>query len=107
MYQRIFTGLMKGGRTRHNSSNFPSIVMLGSRIPWLSRRFGQELGIAVAEAATPTLEDLREVPEPAWLWDGARARIVWANAAGISYFGGKSLFDLIDRPFDFLEPGVE
>ena len=56
---------------------------------------------------TPTLEDLREAAEPAWLWDGSRARIVWANAAGIGFFGGASLFDLIDRPFDFTEPGVE
>ena len=61
----------------------------------------------MTEALTPTLEDLREVPEAAWLWDGARARIVWANRAGIAYFGGQSLFDLIDRPFDFAEPGVE
>ena len=61
----------------------------------------------MADAATPTLEDLRDVPEAAWLWDGAQARIVWANAAGIAYFGGASLFDLIDRPFDFQEPGVE
>jgi PAS domain S-box-containing protein len=61
----------------------------------------------VADVTTPTLEDLREVPEAAWLWDGARARIVWANRQGIAYFGGASLFDLIDRPFDFLEPGVE
>ena len=55
----------------------------------------------------PTLEDLRNVPEAAWLWDGARGRIVWANAAGVAYFGGTSLFDLIDRPFDYSEPGVE
>ena len=61
----------------------------------------------MAETVTPTLEELRDVPEAAWLWDGARARIVWANTQGISYFGGVSLFDLIDRPFDFLEPGVE
>ncbi|MCB1380090.1 MAG: PAS domain S-box protein [Alphaproteobacteria bacterium] len=61
----------------------------------------------MAEALTPTLEDLRDVPEAAWLWDGARARIVWANRAGVAYFGGDSLFDLIDRPFDFSEPGVE
>jgi len=61
----------------------------------------------VTEVSTPTLEDLRDVPEAAWLWDGARARIVWANTEGIAYFGGASLFDLIDRPFDFLEPGVE
>lgn len=54
----------------------------------------------------PTLEDLRDVPEPAWLWDGARARLVWANAAGIAWFGGQSLFDLIDRPFDLQEGGV-
>ncbi len=61
----------------------------------------------MANTVTPTLEDLRDVPEAAWLWDGARARIVWANGPGIAYFGGQSLFDLIDRPFDFLEPGVE
>ncbi|MBC8036689.1 MAG: PAS domain-containing protein, partial [Rhizobiales bacterium] len=58
-------------------------------------------------ALSPTLEDLREIPEAAWLWDGDRARIVWANQAGIAYFGGQSLFDLIDRPFDAREPGVE
>lgn len=61
----------------------------------------------MADAAAPTLEDLRNVPEAAWLWDGARARIVWANPAGVAYFGGASLFDLIDRPFDAQEPGVE
>jgi PAS domain S-box-containing protein len=60
----------------------------------------------LADLATPTLEDLRDVPEAAWLWDGVRARIVWANAVGIAYFDGGTLFDLIDRPFDVLEPGV-
>jgi PAS domain S-box-containing protein len=61
----------------------------------------------VTEALTPTLEDLRDAPEAAWLWDGARGRIVWANPAGLAYFGCETLFDLIDRPFDFAEPGVE
>ena len=61
----------------------------------------------MAEAHTPTLEDLRDIPEPAWLWDAVRARIVWANAAGLGFFGCASLFDLVDRPFDFAEPGVE
>ena len=61
----------------------------------------------MAEAAAPTLEDLRDVPEAAWLWDAGRARIVWANPAAIGFFGGASLFDLIDRPFDEQEPGVE
>ena len=55
----------------------------------------------------PTLEDLRNLPEAAWLWDGARGRIVWANPAGVAYFSGESLFDLVDRPFDLAEPGVE
>ena len=55
----------------------------------------------------PTLEDLRTLASPAWLWDGARGRIVWANPAGVAYFGGESLFDLIDRPFDLAEPGVK
>lgn len=55
----------------------------------------------------PTLEDLRTLASAAWLWDGARGRIVWANPAGVAYFGGESLFDLIDRPFDLAEPGIE
>ncbi len=61
----------------------------------------------MSEALGPTLEDLRDVPEAAWLWDGIRARIVWANAAGLAWFGSASLFELVDRPFDFSEPGVE
>jgi PAS domain S-box-containing protein len=55
----------------------------------------------------PTLEDLRTLASAAWLWDGARGRIVWANPAGVAYFSGESLFDLIDRPFDLAEPGIE
>ncbi|WP_162914381.1 PAS domain S-box protein [Taklimakanibacter lacteus] len=47
------------------------------------------------------------MPQPCWLWDSERARIVWANSAGIAYFGGETLFDLLDRPFDRAEPGVE
>ncbi len=36
----------------------------------------------------------------AWLWDGALHRIVWANPAGIRFFGGETLFDIIDLVFD-------
>jgi PAS domain S-box-containing protein len=61
----------------------------------------------LGDTQTPTLEDLREVQEPAWLWDWQASRIVWANARGLSYFGCETLFDLIDRPFDVSEPGVE
>lgn len=56
--------------------------------------------------AAPTLDDLRDVSQAAWLWDPARARIVWANPPGIGFFGGESLFDLLDRPFGLDEPGV-
>src|SRR4051812_24205145 len=57
--------------------------------------------------AVPTLEDLRGSPDPAWLWDPARMRVVWGNPPGITYFGGETVFDLLDRPFDTVEPGVE
>jgi len=38
-------------------------------------------------------------PEPAWLWDAERRRILWANAAALTLFGAGSLFDLIDYAF--------
>jgi PAS domain S-box-containing protein len=57
--------------------------------------------------AAQTLEDLRHASDAAWLWDGARGRIVWANSAGIAAFDGSTVFDLIDRPFDPHEPGIE
>lgn len=69
---------------------------------------GQNLAAGIlSRIEAPTLEDLRNLSDAAWLWDGARGRIVWANSAGVAYFGGESLFDLIDRPFDYAEPGVE
>ncbi len=61
----------------------------------------------MTSALPPTLEDLRQSPLAAWLWDGERGRIVWANRPGITAFAGQSLFDLVDRPFDRAEPGVE
>jgi PAS domain S-box-containing protein len=42
---------------------------------------------------------------PAWLWDAERLRIVWANEAGLAFFGAELLFDLIDQPFDASEAG--
>lgn len=61
----------------------------------------------MSQAILPSLEDLRALPQPSWLWDSDRTRIVWANTAGIEYFGGETLFDLLDRPFERTEPGVE
>ncbi|MEM7636690.1 MAG: PAS domain-containing protein, partial [Pseudomonadota bacterium] len=54
----------------------------------------------------PSLDELNTAATPAWLWDGARLRVVWANAAGLAVFGCESLFDLIDMPFDETDPGA-
>ena len=48
----------------------------------------------------PTLAEVMSSETPAWLWDADRARIVWANAQGLRWSGGETLFDLIDQPFD-------
>lgn len=53
-----------------------------------------------------SLEALQDSEAPVWLWDGARARIVWANEAGLAALGVDTLFDLVDRTFDRTEPGV-
>ncbi len=54
-----------------------------------------------------TLDELRQSQDAAWLWDVARARLVWANVTGIAAFEASSLFDLIDRVFDPSEPGLK
>jgi PAS domain S-box-containing protein len=61
----------------------------------------------MSAATKPTLDDLRHVPEPVWLWDAERRRIVWANEPGLTAFGCKSLYEIVDRPFDRNDPGVE
>ncbi len=53
-----------------------------------------------------SLRELRESTQAAVLWDIARCRIVWSNAAGIRLFESQSLFDLIDRPFASTESGL-
>ena len=55
----------------------------------------------------PSLEDLRQVQRPAWLWDAERKRIVWANERGMKAFACNTLFELVNRPFDARDPGVE
>jgi PAS domain S-box-containing protein len=73
---------------------------VGTRFQWLMTE-------TMVVNAIPLLEDLRHYAAPTWLWDAGRKRIVWANAAGIAAFDCETLFDLIDRPFDSKEPGVE
>ncbi len=53
-----------------------------------------------------SLRELRESTQAAVLWDIARSRVVWANAAGVKLFDCQSLFDLIDRPFAPAESGL-
>ncbi len=52
------------------------------------------------------INSLRNVPRPAWLWDPALRRVVWANPAAVRWFGEDHLLDLVERPFDAREPGV-
>ncbi len=46
------------------------------------------------------IETLNGKADPAWLWDFERGRIVWANRAGIVFWGEDTLFDLLDHRFD-------
>ncbi len=49
---------------------------------------------------TSPFQNLEGKADPAWLWDHARGRIVWANRAGIAFWGEATLFDLLDHRFD-------
>ncbi|WP_051928942.1 ATP-binding protein [Thermopetrobacter sp. TC1] len=51
-------------------------------------------------------EQLKKSPRPAFLWDPARRRIAWANAAAVAWFNEDGLIELQERPFDAREPGV-
>jgi PAS domain S-box-containing protein len=56
--------------------------------------------------ADPSLREYRESSLAVILWDDARARVVWANPAGVRLFDAHSLFDLIGRAIDPDEPGL-
>jgi PAS domain S-box-containing protein len=60
----------------------------------------------VTQSTAPSLDGLNTLTAPAWLWDGDRMRVVWANQPGVRFFGCSSLFDLIEMPFDEADPGV-
>ena len=55
---------------------------------------------------TPSLDELNQSDMPAFLWDGGRRRVVWANSPGIHYFAADSLFDLIERRFGAGDAGA-
>ena len=54
----------------------------------------------MSAASLPSIEDLAGDPAPAWLWDVARRRIAWGNAAAVRFWGEDSLLDLIELEFD-------
>jgi PAS domain S-box-containing protein len=83
-------------RVRQGQQFLPSFLGKPD-LPW---------GIVLSVETAPSLDELNSAATPAWLWDGARLRIVWANAAGLAVFGCDSLFDLIDMPFDETDPGA-
>jgi len=60
----------------------------------------------MTESSAPSLDVLLKSNDPAWLWDGERSRIVWANVAGTSWFGVENLFDLLDVRFDTDEESI-
>ncbi len=53
------------------------------------------------------LERLRHSMKPAFLWDVGRHRLVWANTAAVRFFRAHSLTELVERPFDSREAGVQ
>jgi len=60
---------------------------------------------SVSAALTiPNIEDLLGHTSPAWVWDVARRRIAWGNAAAIAFWGEESLLDLIELEFDPDDP---
>ena len=73
--------------------------LIPSRPAWglkgqMSRSFEESVRLIAAAA------------QPSWLWDAARRRVVFANAAGIAHFGEASLDDLQERRFAADEPAA-
>lgn len=57
-----------------------------------------------AALTVPNIEDLVGHTSPAWVWDVARHRIAWGNAAALTFWGEESLLDLIELEFDPDDP---
>ncbi|HHI81681.1 MAG TPA: PAS domain-containing protein, partial [Rhizobiales bacterium] len=60
----------------------------------------------MTKTCAPSLDDLLALQNPAWLWDGDRSRIVWANRAAVDWFGCQSMFEVLDVVFSPDEPSV-
>lgn len=46
-----------------------------------------------------SVRQIAATPQPSWLWDAARRRVVFANEAALAHFGESTLDDLLDRRF--------
>jgi len=62
---------------------------------------GRSLGArtVLSQSYESALRLISDTPRPAWLWDIARRRIVFANTAGVTFWDAASLEDLIERRF--------
>jgi len=58
------------------------------------------MGKCVSRHPHDELRALERRADPAWLWDAERNRLVWANRAGLAFWGETTVLDLIDRRLD-------
>ena len=55
-------------------------------------------------SAHPAIGTVLLDPRPAWVWNGEGNRILWANGAGLAFFGETSMDALLDRRFGDVHP---
>nr|WP_321445693.1 ATP-binding protein [uncultured Cohaesibacter sp.] len=54
--------------------------------------------------AHPTIGAVLLDSRPAWVWNGEGNRVLWANAAGLAFFGETSMDAMLDRSFGDVHP---
>jgi len=64
------------------------------------------MGNCVSRHPHDELRALERRTDPAWLWDAGRNRLVWANRAGLAFWGEATILDLIDRRLDERDAAV-
>lgn len=56
--------------------------------------------------ADPPFSNLSGAREPVWYWDSAAGAILWANRAGLAFWGARDLASLKERRFDRAMPAL-
>ncbi|VAW15039.1 hypothetical protein MNBD_ALPHA09-812 [hydrothermal vent metagenome] len=64
------------------------------------------MGICVSRHPHDELRALERRSDLAWLWDAERKRLVWANRAGLAFWGETTVLDLIDRRMDGTDAAI-